>query len=195
MRAVDILYEASCLLNNDETSSFLKDYIEALDAETELPVATSSVEAFVNKLLVCLNMTVERIASEHIFLKKEEPLTSDENGKIGYSSFSSRVFEVVKVFDSITGEELVPYFAFDGLVMPLKYRPYKVLYKFVPSVVTDLDDEIVVPTLVSSRLLCFGIVADFLLTRNVFDEAREWNNKFLDGIRLVSRLSRERVFR
>lgn len=194
MKVFDCIYDAASMLNNSDAVAFLDLYAAKKQAGETLPVPTDSVADFIGKLIVCLNMTIERITSEYIPLKKCESVCSDEYSKIAFSSLSARVFEVLRVEDAVSFESLVVKQNPDAICVPLKYRNYKVTYKYIPTLASSIDDTIELPLAVTNRLACFGVVSDFLLSRNVFDEAKEWNDRFVAGIKMVAKLSRERRF-
>ena len=195
MKATDCILEVSKLVNMTDVTSYIESYNAAIVSEQTPPVMTSQVSARIKNIITCINMVIERITSEYFPLTNSENLTTDSSGKILYSAASKRVYEIVKVYEESTNLRVIPYFGTDYIILPKANTSYKVFYRYLPSFINLISDSFEVSPLITVRLLSFAVVSDLLLLLNSFDEAREWNERFLSGIRMLKKIGREIRFK
>ncbi len=187
MKAFDCIYESAMLVNMLDVVSYLDAYKTAITNETTPSEPTTEVAKKIKKLFTCVNMAVERLASEYFVLTTSENVLSDENKKITLSSLLKRAFEVVKVVDNNTKTRVIPYFFADYIVVGEKNHGYNLTYRYIPAEVNSLESAIDVSPFVSRRVIAYSVVADLLLTKNAFDEAKFWNDKFISSIKMLQK--------
>ena len=183
----DVIGLASDLIGLDDVSAELQNYENAI-ANDENFEFTSAVKKKIDRLIKCVGLTVDRIASNYLSVNRSEELVSDFQGKISYDDFSASVIEIIAVSDASSGAEIpfnsLPY----HLYLPYKNRRVLVDYRFSPRPLKSVDEEIVLPPIVSKRVIALGVVSDYLLSKNVYDEAKYWNEKFEEN--LISQITR-----
>lgn len=177
MKVSEIIKLASILVGDNDVANAVTEMEDAIEAG-EMYEASDSVEKKIKKYINCLNLTIDRIATNFITLKNTEAMASDSEGKIAYSAFLKKVIEVRRVVDSSSGSELqfvaLPF----HLYLPHANRRVLVEYKIMPEEVALVSDEIELPPIVTPRILSLGVASDLLLSLNVFDESKFWNEKF-----------------
>lgn len=194
MKVVDILLLSSSLIGETGLFSALSSYKTSLESN-QTPAALSADNTNkVNQMIACLNMTVDRLSGELIGLQKTESLCSGNDGTLGFLSFSEKVHEIVSAKDEVTGAKVAFEVNFDGIVLPTYGRRYLISYKYRPAKVYELNEDISLPTNLSLRLLALGTVSELLFVRNVFDEAKMWDEKFLVSVKNINFCSKERTF-
>ena len=195
MKAIDCILEVSSLLNMDSVKSYVLDYKAKVLNNLTPSAPDSAVANKISQIITCINMAIERISSEYLPLKMSESLVSDSTGKILYSSASKRVFEIIKVEDANLNYRVIPYFGVDYIVLPKPNTSYIVYFRYIPDFIDSISGEFEISPFVTTRLLSYAVVSDILLVKNSFDEAREWNDRFLQGIKMIQKMGRSRLFK
>ena len=72
-------------------------------------------------------------------------------------------------------------------------KTYFVNYKYLPPEISTLDSELKISDTLK-KILCYGVVSEFLASKNLFNESEFWKTKFLNEIFKV-RNKRERRFK
>ncbi len=181
MKVKEIIALASAICGMEDVEGAILRYEKAKEEEVEF-VFEESIEAKIDKAIKCINLTMSRIASEYLSLKKVETLTTDFEGKIPYADFSYRAIEIIDVKDLISGESLeyecLPF----HLYLAERNKAVNVVYRYLPEEVASLEDEVYLPEFVTKRIIALGVVSDLMLSANVYDESKFWNEKFEEAI-------------
>ncbi len=184
----DVVSLACELIGLDDVSSELKDAENAKEKGEDFSFS-SPVKKKIDKLLKCVSLTADRIASNYLSMNTSDEMVSDFQGKISYDEFSHNVIDVITVSDA-SSEALIKFNALPfHIYLPYKNRRVIVDYRFSPKAVKSIDEYIALPPIISKRTIAFGIVSDFLLSKNIYDESKFWNEKFEKTI--ISEVSRK----
>ncbi len=186
MRVSEVLKVASMLIGLDDVATEIDLYEEAREANTEF-CFSAGVSEDLTKLINCINLSVERIATSYIRLNKTEAFVSDGEGKIAYEDFASPVVEVVDVFTGAFGGGVNYMVMPFNLYLPEPAKRYFVKYRYLPTKVEVLEDEIELPVFVTARLVAMAVSGDYLLSKNLYDESKFWSDKFdTEMVRVMS---------
>lgn len=181
MTVKEVVVLASNLVGLDDVVCAVDEYSKMTEEGLEYAFKPA-IKKKIDKLISCINLCTDRIAVSYVTLKKSEALVSDFEGKIAYSDFAQRINRIEKVEDSLSGRELdfraLPF----HLYLPYANRRVTVTYSFTPAKVTSLEDEISLPPVIGVRTLALGVVSDFLLSKNIYDESKYWNERFEESI-------------
>lgn len=177
MKVSEIIKLASILVGDSDVTNAITE-IENVGESGKTIDVSDSIKKKIQKYISCLNLTIDRIATSFVTLKNTEAMISDSEGKIPYSSFSKKLIEVRRVVDSSTGSEInftaLPF----HLYLPYANRRVLVECKIMPQAVALVTDDIELPPIITPRILSLGVASDLLLSLNVFDESKFWNEKF-----------------
>ena len=95
-------------------------------------------QVIVNRYLNGLNIAVDTIASRYYTSVREVNVRADEENRIDYDSLASRVYEIVSVKDSLTGQGVDYYTLPFCLYVPNGNKEYSVRFKFLPEKIRRL---------------------------------------------------------
>lgn len=181
MKVKEIIMLASALAGMEDVEKALIEFNNATDKGEEY-IFEESISEKINKAIKCINLTTSRIATEYLSLKKEVIQVSDLEGKIPYTNFDESLIEVLAVSDAGSGCALefapLPF----HIYIPYRNRRVKVVCRYLPREVNSLEDEVSFPEFVTKRVVALGVVSDLLLSANVYDESKFWNEKFEEAI-------------
>lgn len=194
MKAYDVLLVAAELLNQNDVVKEIEIFKQKYEKNEQIDGFSDDILLKVRKLIAHLNLVVEKIASEHIVMKAKDEVASDNDFRIDFGLLNNSAHEIIRVVDGLTFSEVEFDVYTSHITVPLRGRRYIIEYKYRPSAIDDIDEDVNLPIYITHRVVSFGIVSDVLFTRNVFDEAKLWNDKFLESLRLVRYQSRERLF-
>ncbi len=128
------------------------------------------------KLLVdCVNLTNCNIATNYV---KLYAVTKVRNirGVIPYSSVTSKtIFDIVSIKTN-TGTSIDFQLTSDGIVT--KAGDIVIKYTYFPDDLTYDDAISDYPTKINERIFVYGVTAEYLYAKGVFDEAKMWEEKF-----------------
>ncbi len=177
MKVYEAVVGACRLLGLDAVEDEINLYNSAVSGGGTYEFSAEASEE-IKKLVNCLNLTVERIASNYLRLTKKEALVSDSDGKIEYSMFSHSPIEILDVcegaYNFSTLFSCLPF----HLYVPNGGESYIVKYRYLPARVGELNEDVNIAIFVTPRVLSLGMVSDYLLAKNLYDECKFWNEKF-----------------
>lgn len=143
---------------------------EALDGEL-----TTTQENEKKLMVDCVNLTNCNIATNYVKLYAVKKVRNS-SGTITYSSVTSKtIFDIVSV-KTVTGTSIDFDLNTGGIVT--KVGDVVIKYTYFPD---DLlyDDAIDnYPTKINERIFVYGVMAEYLYVKGVFDEAQMWEEKF-----------------
>ena len=158
-----------CLLSGRDV---VKNYLETGgDANAE------TLET-VNKLTALANLVINELSSTYIPMVKTEKVNVS-GGKVKYTELSERALEIKAVYCENGIEEGFKCAAeFFTTSNGSKY----VEYEYLPSNY-GLDDEIgYTERDVPTRVLAYGVLAEFAICENRYDEAVSHHKRYVDGV-------------
>ncbi len=174
----DILLKTAELINRD-------DLIEGLNNDKN----SQSIQNDIFRLISYYNYTLETLCENYFNLSNKQIISSDNNRKINYFNFTYKplkILSVTKNNKTVFFSEYAKY-----ITVPEENTVYEITYKFLPERLTSLEDKTNLPHGITERIICYGIASEFLASKNQYDKAEYWNNKFMFEI-FKSKTSRDR---
>ncbi|MBQ7977221.1 MAG: hypothetical protein IJ301_01290 [Clostridia bacterium] len=128
-----------------------------------------------NRLLTCVNDTVQTLALMYFPLKKEESV-ENPSGQVNFSNLTRKVCDIVKIIDKHG-------FDADFTSFPTYFETIKgklrVIYNFIPEYVYNFTDSIeIAMDKVNLRLVALGVVSRYFLISGMYTDAQAWENMF-----------------
>ena len=147
------------------------------DAASYLTTGTGTQNADVQALLSCFNVVENEIALDYLPLYAEQEVHT-QTGEMKYTALNKNVVNVLRVRDE-SGKSL-PFKLFPD---QLKTQSGKIVitYTYAPKN-KSLTDECECSVQVSTRLLAYGIAAEYAFAQGMFEEAAVWDKKYKDAI-------------
>ena len=175
----NILLETAKIINRD-------DLIEALNTTNQV---SQSIENDILRLVSYFNYTLETLCENYFNLTNTQSIYSDKNKKIYYINFKNEPIKISKISKNNQSVFFSKYTNF--ITVPEKNTKYEITYTFLPERVNDLNKKIILPQGITRKILCYGIAGEFLASKNQFEKAEYWNNKFMFEI-FKSKTSKDR---
>lgn len=181
----EILKLVSTFLKLDKTTLYLSGPSDESPSE--------EVEAQINQLLIFINYVVSEITKDYFPLYCKETISSDRDGKINFNNLSKtaiRIKDVKNFLDLSCTFEIYP----EYLKVENPNSEYKIYYSYVPKKIHSIDEQIELPFGVDYFIVGFGVASEFALANGLYDEAKMWESKFLDGLKSTKSTHGERRF-
>ncbi len=134
-------------------------------------------ERVASLLLDCFNLVLNEVVLDYLPMTAEDELTSS-TGSLSYLLFE---YPVVRVLQVLNGEgESVPFQIFPEY---LKTQPgrVRVQYTYTPER-KGFNDDAALGSIISARLISYGMAAEYALASGLFEEAAAWDKKYKAAI-------------
>ena len=165
MTIKDIIKLSATMLNREDVIDYL-----------EKGTATGDALECIDTLTRCANLTINELAGSYIFMQKEEGISGEI---IKYTDLSETILKVIKVLDA-SGNKIK--FKMMPEYVKLSSFGAKIIYNYLPSNY-GLEDIIgYTEKDISSRIIAYGVVAEYCLVVHAFSESVMWHQRFIDGI-------------
>ena len=180
MKIIDIVKTTATLIAREDVVSYLT------KNDNEPSLATLETVDLLTRLT---NMVIRELAEGIIVMKKEVEVNGENSVK--FSSLGIEPLDILAVYDE-NGKELEFKTNTYG-VSACGNLIYKVEYSYLPSNydLSDMVGEFIKP--VSANLLAYGVCAEFCLVEARFDEAIMWNDRYVNGVHLITKPKNGRV--
>ena len=179
MTVKDVIIQAAGCLGRE-------DLAEALNKSSAL--LSKEEEQEISSLLRCYNFVENEVALDYLALKKEETVLVTEN-KIAYSKLSTAPVNIRKVVGDGYALRFATYPSYiylpDGWV-----GKANVVYDYIPSTKSLTSTSEFTDKGVSTRLLAYGVSAQYCLVNGETGRAAVWDKKFRDALRAKNLLRR-----
>ena len=170
MTAWEVIVETARLIGDKE----LETIIDKSQAGESL---TAEENKKLKRYISGLNIAVDTIASRYYMNLREIKVTSSSDARVEYSELDDRVYEIVNVHDE-SGVAVEFYSLPFSLYLPKRNTRYLVKFKFLPRRVEEVSDEVMILPFVPITAICYLMVSDIMLAKNLYDESRFWFSKF-----------------
>ena len=134
-------------------------------------------------LLTCYNIVENELALDYLPLTAEDTIRSN-TGVIEYESLKYPVVRIVEVKDG-QGENVD--FHIFAKYLKTETGTVTVRYTYTPSKKT-MEEESDFTAPVSSRLIAYGIAAEYAMANGLFEDASVWEKKYKQAIENAYRL-------
>lgn len=138
---------------------------------------TSNANRVGEVLLQCYNVVENELALDYLPLTAEEEVYT-LTGAVEFSAFSRRAVRILSVTDE-NGEK-VKYRMF-AQYLKAQAGDLKITYIYEPNEKT-IEDECECAPAVSTRMLAYGMAAEYCLRMGMYEEADVWSKKYKDAI-------------
>lgn len=177
----DILLKTAQIINRD-------DLIEALENNSNSQLVNNDIL----RLISYYNYVIETLCESYFFVTKKQSITSDKNRKINYLNFSEEPTKILQVKKNASPVFFSEYSKY--ILVPEPNTSYEITYNYILERKTNLTDQVSLPKGVSEKIICYGIASEFLASKNKFEDADYWNNKFMYEI-FKSKASKNRIIK
>ena len=164
----DILIKSAELLNRDDIINEINN-----PSQSENLILKNDI----HRLVSYFNYTIQFLCEKFFPLETIDIICSDKNRKIYYNSFS---FEPIKIVSIESDNRLYNFSEHSTYITtPTQDKIYKIKYNYLPSNITNLDENYSLPNNINKKIICYGIVSEFLASKNQYEESTYWYNKYM----------------
>lgn len=167
MTVKDIIKKTAVFLGRERVLAFLE------TGET----TDTDVYACINTLTRCANIVINELACTYISMKKKETVQTD-NGRLYFSALSETVLKIESVK---YGTEETSYKICDEYIDTL-FPTVTIEYSYIPSNYGIDDVTGYSERDIPSRVIAYGVAAEYCLTERAFDESVMWHKRYSDSI-------------
>lgn len=167
-----VLIKCAELVNRDDILTALKNS-DSID-----DITNSSLQNEVTRLIKYYNFVIHNIYENYLQSEELETLTSDENNRIYFSNFKRTPVRILTV-RTTTNQNTLYKIQSNFISTNAAFCNYDIEYYYTPNDIKDLNEEISVPYNLSKKTICYGIVSEFLASKDQFEKSEYWKNKFL----------------
>lgn len=167
-----LLIKCAELLNRDDIIASLKE-TDSVDN-----ISNKSIQNDTVRLMSYYNYIVSNIFENYINLSNTETFTSDENNRIYYSKFKNKPVQILSIKNA---PDSYCHFSVHTSFIEVNSpnSEFNIMYNYTPNEISDLNNEINLPYFLNHKIICYGIVSEFLASKDQFDKSEFWKNKFL----------------
>ena len=177
MKAKEILKNVCVYLGKEEilSSSIFEENGEEL---------TEEQMAEVNKIIKCINLVQEEIATEYLRVLKEKEVTLT-NGEIDARNIDENIFEIISIKNKF-GKSL-KYKYVNGKIVCLTNKAI-ITYSTYPKSVVGLEDDVEsFAGKISARVLGYGVASEYCYLEMLYDDATIWETRFKNALLVLAR--------
>lgn len=138
----------------------------------------------INMLVNCVNLTISNISSNYLKLYDIVEI-ENRGGIVNFSKISNKqIYDIVSVRNSHNKP-----ISFNITPDGVNTQTGKVIIKFTyfPDDVNFNDNITCFPLKLTERVVVYGVLAEYLYAKGVFDEALAWENRFKNEMKSINR--------
>lgn len=137
----------------------------------------------------CVNLVINEVATEYLPVVCSE-FVNNYGGMIYYASLSSKVLEVLAVYDN-AGNKI----SFNKLADGIKTSGTvtKVEYSYIPPSYTLTETVAFTEKNLPARVIAYGVASEICVAEGRFEEALIWQNRFRDSLKNLSEIKNGRI--
>lgn len=167
-----ILIKCTHLVNRDDIMSALK------NASTINDISNTSIQNDIIRLISYYNFVVDSIFENYIKLEESETLYSDENNRIYFSNLKYKPVKINNVLNSSNSNTIYSIHT-NFISTNASNSEYKIIYNYAPNNIKDINESINIPVFFNEKIVCYGVVSEFLASKDQYEKSEFWKNKFL----------------
>ncbi|MBQ8451564.1 MAG: hypothetical protein IJ538_02175 [Clostridia bacterium] len=160
------------ILNRSDLLDAVENYNHLIDIED------TQIRNDLLRLISFYNFTMEATAEHYFDFITTELITSNIDSQIPYYTLVNRAIKILDVKNPLNKKvnfDLTPNY----IIVEAPYREYLVTYKYIPKVIKDISDDMLLPKNISKKIIAYGVVSEFFASKNEFEASEFWKNKFL----------------
>lgn len=167
----NILIKSAELANRDDIVSALKEH----SAINE--INNNSIQSDVCRLLSYYNFVISNLFENYFNLSTSQVILSNNLGEISYDEFIYLPININKI--SCANKQFTYEINTSKISTSLSNELFDIEYNYRPKDALELTDDIILPPFLNNKIVCYGIVSEFLASKDQFDKSEYWKNKFL----------------
>lgn len=164
--------------------------------EKEIAIKLNAQQEFTEKeqekiaiMTDCFNLVNQEIASDYLpFMTKEEIAVN--NSILNFQDLTKAVINIYEVKNRLGFNlrfKLYPNF------VEIFGKAKWIVYSYLPSDVTTLEDEVPAFNGLSARVYAYGVASEYLLVDGLSDDAEIWEDRFKQSLFVLSRKRGEHI--
>ncbi len=165
----EIIRTASVLLDRTDVVNYLDESISDPSNETLQAIDT---------LKELANLVIKELAESYIPAVKVEDVTLSDN-RLYYSALSATPLKILKVRNK-SGEEIG--FGYTPEYIIVDRSVVTVEYEYLPEYYALDDQTCYSEKDVSTRIIAYGLVAEYSIVMGEFNHAVSWHKRYTDGV-------------
>lgn len=152
--------------------------------ESEGDELSENSKSDVKKILNCINLIIDEIASDYLPILKEKEITL-KNGEINVFEIDENIHEIISIKNKF------------GKNLRFKYLDNKIIclatnviitYTINPKCVVEIEDEVEsFGGRITSRVLAYGVASEFCYLEMLYDDATIWESRFKNALLIADR--------
>lgn len=166
----NLLMQCADLLNRTDIIQNLKTHTSIDEIEEQ------SVQNDILRLITFYNYIISSIFDKYLELTTTEKITTDKRGTIYFSMLSKTPTKITKVNNN---NNSVIYMTYPNCITT-NYINEEILvtYEYLPEELKDFSDTLFTKDRKIINTIIYGIVSEFLASKNLYSESDFWKNKF-----------------
>lgn len=168
----DIIKKCAQLSNRDDIASAIN------EANILSEITNTSLKNDIIKLIQYYNFVLENIYENYINIEETDQLISDESNRIYFNSFKYKPIKIIKVTD-LNNKNIYCSIHSEYIETNSPYSDFRITYYYTPAPAFELNENLSLPYNLNERVICYGIVSEFLASKDQYDKSEFWKNKFL----------------
>ena len=171
MKIKDIIKISACFLGLEDVISYLES-----DGEDNLS------EGAVNKVSVMTtlaNLVIDELSATYIPMYKTEQIKTGST-RLNFDALSENILAIKQVLN-VQGEPLQ--YTLHSNFVTFPSSAYVIEYSYIPSNYGLTDIVGYLECQVPSRVIAYGLSAEYCLTERRFDEAVLWHKRYSDAVK------------
>ena len=182
----NILIKCAELTNRDD----IVDELKAVSNVDE--INNKNIQNDIYRLISYYNFIVSNLFENYFEMKNVEVVLSNENGDIFYDNL---IYAPININSVKNGNKDFSYEIHTTKISTsLPNELFEINYNYKPKEACNLTDKLNIPSFLSERIVCYGVVSEFLASKDQFDKSEFWKNKFLYEIFKI-KVKKERRFK
>ena len=167
----NLLIECSELFNRSDIANELKKHSSASE------ITDPSLQNDTLRLISFYNYVTSSLFNNYVELIVSEQIKTDEKGNVYFSMLSELPCKLLRVENESKSIKFSIYP--NSLKTNLSNTNLKITYRYIPKEARDLNSKLFTSNRSILNVICYGVVSEFLASKNLFDESDFWKNKFL----------------
>lgn len=169
MKVKDIIKQVAIFLGLTNVMDANLDNFDNLDLQTKKDI---------NLILSSVNEVLCDIATDYLFLQKEETIEVSE-GSFSFSNLSKAFYKFVSI-------DTTKDYKIDFETLIIEDGTYNIKYQYLPDIY-KLTDTITGFERLTQYALCYGIAEEFCLISGNYSESEMWHSKFENAMLVAKR--------
>lgn len=152
----------------------------------DLTSVSDETKSEYQKVLLAINNVCEKLAE--IFMLKTKEQIEIKNKTLALNELVKRFKEVKNIY-KVSDNKSVSYKVFDDYIYVDYDGEVVIEYFYYPDKVTQLNDKIAF-NFINERTIALGVNSEYCFMLGLFDDAKEWEERFLKELKNFSKLAK-----